>query len=186
MSTPASPLTQTRTSSDWPFYIFNALISAAALSFLAYILVIRRGEGGAAWDLRFMPAVNASLNALSATLLVAGYVAIRQGARKVHQYFMVGALTASTLFLVCYLVYHYVHGDTKFLGVGPLRTVYFTLLISHVLLSAIAFPLALSTVWFAARKRFATHRTISKVTFPLWLYVSVTGVLIFFFLRAYS
>jgi putative membrane protein len=96
---------------------------------------------------------------------------------------MVGALVASALFLVCYLVYHYVHGDTKFTGVGAIRTVYFVILVSHILLSAVAFPLALSTVWFASRARFGTHRRIARVTFPLWLYVSVTGVLIFFLLR---
>ncbi len=178
MHSPAAPAPSDRT-----FYVFNALISAAALSFLAYLLLLRRGGAGATVDLRFLPAVNASLNALAATLLVSGYVAIRRGARTAHKYFMVGALVASTLFLACYLVYHYVHGDTRFTGVGLIRTVYFVILISHILLSAVVFPLALSTVWFASRARFGTHRKVARITFPLWLYVSVTGVAIFFLLR---
>src|SRR6516162_1708882 len=117
--TTASPIT---TSSDRPFYIFNALLSFVALSFLAYILVIRRGGNAASSELQFMPAVNASLNATAATLLCAGYIAIRNGARRLHKYCMVSAFAASSLFLVCYVAYHYAHGDTTYPANGPLRT----------------------------------------------------------------
>src|SRR5260370_33553053 len=106
------------------FYVFNAILSGAALAFLAYILLIHRGTPGSGLNLRFLPAVNASLNATSAVLLTAGYVFIRRRAVRLHQYCMVSAFVASSLFLVCYLLYHYTHGDTKFQGPGPIRLVY--------------------------------------------------------------
>jgi putative membrane protein len=169
--------------SDRRFYVFNALLSLSALSFLSYILFVRRGAGGGASELQFLPAVNASLNATAAAFLCAGYVAIRSGARRLHQYCMVSAFAASSLFLLCYVAYHFVHGDTKFQGTGPIRAAYFLVLGSHVLLSILIVPLALTTLYFAARGTFARHRKIARLTLPLWLYVSVTGVVIFFMLR---
>src|SRR4051794_38534290 len=100
--------------SDRMFYVFNAVLSTAALAFLLYILVLRRGAGGV--DLRFLPPVNAALNATAASLLVAGLIAIKRRAIFVHKYLMVSAFVASSLFLICYLAYHFVHGDTKFQG----------------------------------------------------------------------
>lgn len=172
-----------RTSSDRRFYVFNALLSLAALSFLAYILLIRRGGGAGAAQLQFLPAVNASLNATAAAFLCAGYIAIRSGARRLHQYCMVSAFAASSLFLLCYVTYHFVHGDTKFLGTGAVRAVYFIILATHVLLSMLIVPMALTTLYFAARSTFARHRKLGRLTLPIWLYVSVTGVIIFFMLR---
>jgi putative membrane protein len=96
---------------------------------------------------------------------------------------MVSAFVASALFLACYVTYHSVHGDTRYQGVGALRTVYFSILISHIALSAVTFPLTITTLFFAARQTFARHRKLARVTLPLWLYVSVTGVVIYFFLR---
>jgi putative membrane protein len=157
-------------------------ISAVALGALAYLLLWPR-ESAAGVDLRFMPAVNASLNALAATLLVSGYLAIRRGDRRRHQQLMIGAFMASALFLVGYVAYHYVHGDTRYAGVGLARALYLFILATHVLLSMAVLPLALSTFFFAWRGRFSTHRRLAKVTLPLWLYVSVTGVAIFFMLR---
>jgi putative membrane protein len=168
--------------SDRGFWLFNAALSSAALAFLAYILLIRRGTR-ADVDLSFLPAVNATLNATAASLIVAGWIAIKRGARRIHPYFMVGAFVASALFFVSYSVYHSVHGDTKFLGVGAIRAVYFALLITHVLLSAAVVPMALASFWFSWRKRFATHKKLGRWLVPIWLYVSVTGVAIFFFLK---
>jgi len=168
---------------DRTFYAFNAVLSVAALSFLAWILMIRKSSGSNV-DLRFLPAVNASLNATAACLLAAGWIAIRRGARKVHQYLMVSAFAASSLFLVCYLTYHYVHGDTKYAGHGPLRAVYLLILATHILLSSAVVPLSLTSFYFAYRRKFARHRKVGKVLLPIWLYVSVTGVVIFFMLRA--
>ncbi|HSP81193.1 MAG TPA: DUF420 domain-containing protein [Myxococcaceae bacterium] len=169
--------------SDRSFYIFTAVVSAAALAFLSYILLIRRGGGVEGVDLRFLPAVNASLNALAASFLAAGWVAIRRGARRAHQYLMVSAFASSGLFLVCYLAYHYVHGDTRYAGGGVMKAVYLTILASHVLLSLFVVPGALVSFYFAWRKSFARHRKVTRWLAPIWLYVSVTGVVIFFMLR---
>jgi putative membrane protein len=169
---------------DRRFYIFNASLSVAALAFLAYILVLRPRTGALGVDLRFLPAVNASLNAAAATLLCIGYVAIRRRAQRLHKYCMVSAFAVSALFLVCYLSYHFVHGDTNFPGTGLIRPIYFFILISHILLSMSVIPLALTSFYFANRKTFRRHKKIARVTLPIWLYVSVTGVIIFFLLKS--
>ncbi len=183
METHSPPLATTGDSSDRRFFVFNALLSLAALSFLSYILLIRKGGSGTA-DLRFLPAVNASLNATAAAFLCTGYVAIRRRAQRLHQYCMVSAFAASSLFLLCYVAYHFVHGDTKYQGSGAMRTLYFLVLGTHVLLSVLIVPMSLTTLYFAARRRWSRHRKIARVLLPIWLYVSVTGVLIFFMLRA--
>ena len=170
---------------DRRFMIVNAVVSALALSLLAWLLLLR-GHSDSSQQLSFMPAVNASLNASAAVLLVAGYRAIKAKNRSLHKRLMVSAFCASSLFLVGYLVYHYVHGDTKFLGQGPIRAVYFSVLISHVLLSIAIVPMALASFYFALQERFQTHAKIARILYPIWLYVSVTGVAIFFLLRAHS
>lgn len=168
---------------DRPFYALNAVFSTGALAAIAYLLLVRQGSAGAT-DLRFLPAVNASLNALSAMFLVAGYVAIRKGARRLHPWLMTSALVASALFFASYLAYHYVHGDTRYAGAGPLRLVYFAVLASHVVLSMAVVPMALTAFYFAWRSAWARHTRVTRVLFPIWLYVSVTGVVIFAMLRA--
>lgn len=170
------------TQSDRGFWLFNALLSLAAVAFLGWLLLLRQGAGSGA-DLAFMPAVNASLNATSALFLVAGFVAIRNRRKEIHKRLMVSAFVASTVFLIGYVLYHYAHGDTPYTGVGPLRVVYFTILISHVLLSIVMLPMILTTFYLAWRERFATHRKIARWTLPIWLYVSVTGVVIYFMLK---
>lgn len=170
---------------DRRFFAFNALISVGALGLLAWLLLIHGGVKGPHVDLSFMPAVNASLNALTTMLLVSGWVAVKNKRADVHRYFMVAATATSALFLICYLTYHAVHGDTKFGGAGAIRPVYFTVLVSHIVLSAVVVPLLLTALWFAATKRFALHMKVTRKLLPIWLYVSVTGVAIFFFLRGY-
>src|SRR5262249_25139311 len=119
---------------DRRFFVFNAVVSVAALSLVAWLLVLRRGAAGAGWsELSFLPAVNACLNATSAMLLFAGWIAIRRGSMRVHRVLMVSAFVASSLFLVCYLAYHAVHGDTRYAGSGGMRTLYLVILASHVL-----------------------------------------------------
>ena len=175
--------TTARADSDRRFYVFNALLSLAALSFLSYILLIRKGGGGTS-ELRFLPAVNASLNATAAAFLCGGYVAIRRGAQRLHKYCMVSAFAASSLFFLCYVAYHYAHGDTTYPANGPLRTLYRLILGTHVLLSIFVVPMSLTALYFAARRTWAKHKKVTRVLLPIWLYVSVTGVLIFFMLRA--
>lgn len=168
--------------SNRPFYAVNAIVSVTALGFLAWLLLAHRGSADDA-DLSFLPAVNAGLNSLAALLLVGGWVAIRRGRRDVHRQLMVSAFAASALFLFCYVVYHYAHGDTRYQGEGMVRVVYFVVLISHVSLSIVVVPLALSAFWFAFRQSLSNHKRVTRVLAPIWLYVSVTGVVIFFMLR---
>jgi putative membrane protein len=179
------PVASTSSRSDRRFAIFNAVVSFSALSFIAYVLLRgRAAEGGA--DLSFMPAVNAALNATAATLLAAGWIAIRRGAMHVHRALMVSAFAVSTVFVIGYLYYHSVHGDTHFTGVGALRIAYFAILITHILLSMVVVPGALTSFYFAYTRAFERHRRLNRVFLPIWLYVSVTGVLIYFLLRAHS
>jgi putative membrane protein len=170
--------------SDRWFFVFNAVLSSAALAFIAFILLRKTESAGP--DLSFMPAVNAGFNALSALSLVLGYVAIRRRAVSVHRVCMVTAFALSSLFLIGYLVYHSVHGDTKFAGTGPIRLIYFCVLISHIVLSISVVPLALTSFYFAFTRSFARHRRLNRVFLPIWLYVSVTGVVLFFLLRGSS
>jgi len=129
-----------------------------------------------------LPAVNAILNGFSALLLLTGYVFIRNGQERAHRFCMLSAFITSTVFLVSYLTYHALHGSTPFTGQGPLRTVYFTILISHTILAAIVPPLALLTLWAAIRDRRARHRRLARWTLPIWLYVSITGVTVYWML----
>ncbi len=135
-----------------------------------------------------LPAVNACLNALSAVFLGAGYFFIRRQNKIAHRNCMIAAFITSALFLVCYLTYHigkhYVQGSgvTRFTGQGWLRPVYFAILISHTILAVIIVPLVLMTLHRAIKERFDSHRIIARWTWPLWMYVSVTGVLIYLML----
>jgi putative membrane protein len=167
---------------DRSFWIFNAVISMTAVSFLAWLLLVREA-GGVGADLGFMPGVNAALNATAATMLCLGFAAIRRGHRDAHKRFMVSAFAASAVFLIGYVVYHYAHGDTPYQGEGPVRLVYFTVLITHVVLSIVMLPMILTTFYLASRNRFETHKKLARWTLPIWLYVSVTGVVIYFMLR---
>jgi len=129
-----------------------------------------------------LPTVNAILNATSAVLLVCGYAFIRSGKVEVHRICMLGAFVVSALFLVSYSVYHAHVGSTKFAGTGWVRPLYFTILISHSALAALIVPMALITLFRALKGDFKRHRAIARWTLPIWLYVSVTGVLIYLML----
>jgi uncharacterized membrane protein YozB (DUF420 family) len=129
-----------------------------------------------------LPALNATLNAVSAAFLLTGYILIRRGDRVLHKRCMLGALVASTLFLTSYVIYHANTGSRPFPGTGAVRLVYFAILITHVILAATILPLALVTVTRGLRSDFARHIRIARWTFPLWVYVSVTGVVIYLML----
>jgi uncharacterized membrane protein YozB (DUF420 family) len=134
------------------------------------------------------PALNACLNGLASLLLIAGYVCIRQGRREAHRNCMMGALAASTIFLGCYLYYHYsmkqVHGEahTRFVEPAWFRPWYLAILFTHLVGAIAIVPLVLITVVRALRERFDAHRRIARWTWPVWMYVSVTGVVIYFLL----
>jgi putative membrane protein len=128
------------------------------------------------------PVINATLNGLSAVLLLVGYQFIRRGRMAAHRAFMIAALISSSLFLTSYLYYHAHVGSVHFQGRGWARTIYFTLLTTHTILAIVILPLVVITLSRALRQRFDKHRAIARWTFPLWLYVSVTGVVIYFML----
>lgn len=130
----------------------------------------------------YLPHLNALLNTASALFLIAGYRFIRAGFTRAHRNCQLAALVTSTCFLISYLTYHYYHGDTPFPGQGIVRPFYFTILITHVILAIVILPLVLTTVYRAARGDFIRHRKIARWTLPLWLYVSVTGVIVYLML----
>ena len=129
-----------------------------------------------------LPAVNACLNGLASLLLIAGYVFIKRGDRTAHRNCMIAALTASTLFLASYLYYHFHAGRTVFKDPAWFRPIYLTLLLTHTILAVAIVPMILVTVSRAAKARFELHKKIARWTWPLWMYVSVTGVIIYFLL----
>jgi putative membrane protein len=133
-----------------------------------------------------LPALNAGLNSLAATFLVCGYVAVRRRMWRRHMRFMLAALTCSALFFVSYLVYHHYQRHTPFTGTGLVRPVYFFVLISHVVLAVVVVPMILLSFFTSLSGRLTVHRRLSRYTFPVWLYVSVTGVVVFAMLKLFS
>jgi putative membrane protein len=168
--------------SDRAFYVANGVVSVLAVALLGWILVLRQPEGDGR-ALAFMPAVNAALNGIATACIVSGWLAIRRGRRELHRNLMFGALGTSALFLAGYLGYHWVHGDTPYPGAGAMRTLYLAILASHVILSIVALPMVITTFWLSLTGRYASHRTLARWTVPIWLYVSVTGVVVFLMLR---
>ncbi|HMD13297.1 MAG TPA: DUF420 domain-containing protein [Bacteroidota bacterium] len=130
----------------------------------------------------FLPTVNATLNFTSAILLVTGRYFIKRGNRELHKKCMILTFSVSILFLISYITYHAVHRITTFQGQGWIRPVYFTILISHTILAAVIVPLAVITLRRGLKNSFILHRAIAKWTFPVWLYVSVTGVVVYIML----
>lgn len=137
-----------------------------------------------------LPLLNACLNGLSAVLLVCGLAAIKSGRKGLHERLMLAALTASALFLASYLYYHFVVipevGVTRFRRAGWVKTAYYAMLATHVVLAIAVVPLALRTVFLARKERWEAHKRLARVTFPIWIYVSVTGVLVYLCLYAWN
>lgn len=135
--------------------------------------------------LSFLPPIYAAINGLTAVVLVAGVLAIKNGKRKLHQRFMTTAIGLSLAFLVMYIAYHMTTDSTKFGGEGVIKYVYFFILITHIILSIIVIPLVLVTYVRALAQVFDKHRKIAKITFPIWLYVAVTGVVVYLMIAPY-
>jgi uncharacterized membrane protein YozB (DUF420 family) len=129
-----------------------------------------------------LPHLNAILNATSGMLLVTGYYFIRRRQITAHRNCVIAALIASTVFLASYLTYHYFHGTTRFAGAGFVRYLYLAILLTHTILAVVIVPFIAVTLWRAAHSDFARHRRIARWTFPMWLYVSVTGVIVYLML----
>lgn len=130
----------------------------------------------------WMPTLNASLNALSAIFILAGYYFIRRKRIDAHRRSMLAACASSVLFLVSYLIYHSLAGSTRFAGEGWSRPVYFSILLSHTILAVVVLPMVIYSVVNGLRMRVEQHRRVARYTFPVWMYVSVTGVLVYLFL----
>lgn len=156
--------------------------SVVVLGGLGLLFLGREPHAGLTGSVAALPAVNAFLNATSAVLLAAGFVQIRRGRVAGHRACMLSAFGVSALFLLSYVVYHAQAGSVPFQGQGLVRPVYFGLLLSHIILAAVIVPLALTTIHRAWSRRFDRHRRIARWTLPIWLYVSVTGVVIYWML----
>lgn len=126
-----------------------------------------------------LPTINAILNGTAALFLMGGWVAIKGGNEKLHKRFMVAALATSAAFLSCYLYYHYHHGSTPYQGEGFARVFYFAILLTHTPLAALMCPFILAAVWFALRGQYGRHTAITRWLWPVWIYVSITGVVIY-------
>jgi putative membrane protein len=157
-------------------------VSLAVVLVVAYLLLghTPQPEGGAL--AATLPLLNACLNATSAALLSAGWVFIRRKRVTAHKTCMVSALVVSTLFLVSYVTYHSIAGSRPFVGAGWIRLIYYPMLLSHIVLAATIVPLALTTLYRALQGNFTRHVRIARWTLPIWLYVSVTGVLVYWML----
>ena len=159
------------------------VISAAATLFLFWLIYVHPAADAGSTRMAFLPALNALLNGLSASALLIGYTFIRAHRIKAHRAAMLTAFGFSTLFLVSYILHHALHGDVRYPGHAPLRMVYLPLLASHIVLAIVALPLVLVTFYFSLSGRIPQHRKVARWTFPLWLYVSVTGVVTYVMLR---
>jgi putative membrane protein len=162
------------------------VVSSLAVSFLLWLLYVHHASADFAGRWMFLPALNAILNGLCAITLCVGFYFIKHHNIAAHRTSMLVAFAFSSAFLVSYIVNHTLHGDTVFPGHGDVRTLYLSILASHVILSIVALPMVLTTFFFSLTGRFAIHRRIARWTFPIWLYVSITGVVVFVFLKAYA
>ncbi len=163
--------------------IWAAPLSAAILGFLFYLIYRDTGTSISPHWTSKLPALNSILNTCSAFCLLLAWRFIKRKEIKRHVIAICCALLFSALFLTSYLIYHAYHGDTPYLGQGPIRPLYFFILISHIVASMLALPMILLTLAQALRKNFTAHRKLARWTLPLWLYVSVTGVLVFIFIK---
>lgn len=159
-------------------------LSIVAFSFLSWLIYIKAPTAatGLAW-VSYLPTCNAIFNTMSTICIITGIMAIRRRYKKAHAISMASALTFSGLFLVSYVVYHYFQGDTIFTGTGIIRPIYFFILISHIVLTGVTLPMIFGTVGLAITRKFDAHRRLARWTYPLWLYISVTGVLIYVMLN---
>ncbi len=183
MSTARPPQPALRT----PVSVVAAIIgvSAAASAFLVWLVYFHAPADASYAHLAFLPALNAVLNALCTVALLFGFYYIWHRRVAHHRNSMFTAFFFSSLFLVSYITNHALHGDAHFHGLGFVRTVYFGLLISHIFLSVVALPLILITFFLSLSGRFPLHRRVARYTFPIWLYVSVTGVIVYAMLATY-
>ncbi len=166
-----------------PYIVLLSVLIPVAV---AILLSIRLKDFGIeTTPMHFLPPIYAAINGLTAIILVAAVVAIKNKNRRLHENLMKFAITLSVLFLLLYIAYHLTTEATKFGGIGPIRAAYFFLLISHISLSIITIPMVLVSYVRALAEKFDKHKQLTKYTFPIWLYVTVTGVIVYFMISPY-
>lgn len=175
-----------RQDNDKLAYSIIGVVSFVVLAFLTWLIYFNEGQSTHHSWVEFMPAINAGLNSVTTVLLFVGYILIKRGHKEAHIRTMLSATGTSALFLVSYIIYHHFHGDTKFMGEGFIRPIYFFILITHIILSGIMVPMIFATLWHGLRKNYSKHKRIAKWTFPIWIYVSFTGVAIYFLLKNFG
>jgi putative membrane protein len=177
------PVNETRT----PPSVVAAIIAVSALAslFLFWLIYFHPPTDVTGTQLAFLPALNALLNALAAIALVFGFGFIRAKNIAAHRASMFTAFAFSSAFLAAYITNYALHGEMHFHGVGGVRAIYFPLLISHIILAVVCLPMILITFFLSLSGRFPTHKKLARWTFPIWLYVSVTGVIVYLMLAAY-
>lgn len=177
---------QELSTTDKKAQIIIYIVSALVFVFLIWLIYFKPvPEARFTW-VSYLPFVNAIFNTMTSVFLVLGYRAIKSKKKEEHKKFMLSAALSSALFLISYITYHHFQGDTKFQALGLVRYLYFFILITHVLLSIVQVPLIFLTFYHAFRANWSWHRKLARVTYPIWLYVSVTGVLVFIFLRMFN
>lgn len=168
---------------------FNKLIIVLSIAIPVVVAILfgikLKDYGINVEPLSFLPPIYAAINGFTAVLLVAGVLAIKNGKRRLHQILMQSAIACSVVFLVMYVAYHLTSDSTPFGGEGTIRYIYFFILISHIVLSIAIIPLVLVTYVKALAGRFDKHKKMAKITFPIWLYVAVSGVVVYFMIAPY-
>ncbi|MGV3586850.1 MAG: DUF420 domain-containing protein [Adhaeribacter sp.] len=170
---------------DTKYLILIAVLSVAVPLLVALLLFVPQTGKLGDVDVTFLPKLHALLNSLTAIALLTGFRFIKKGNIRYHRFSMTTAFVLSAFFLISYVTYHYQAAPTSYGGEGVMRTIYYFVLITHIILAAIIVPFVLLSVYFAISNQLARHRRISRWTFPLWLYVAVTGVLVYFMIAPY-
>lgn len=170
---------------DTKYLLLIAVLSVVIPLVVAFLIFIPQTGKLGDTDVTFLPKLHALLNSLTAIALIVGYRYIRKKNIRFHRFAMTTAFVLSAFFLISYVTYHYQAAPTTYGGTGVLRTIYYFVLITHIVLAAVIVPFVLLSIYFAVSNQIARHRRISKWTFPLWLYVAVTGVVVYFMISPY-
>lgn len=170
---------------DSKYLILIAFLSVTVPLLVAILLFVPQTGKLGDVDVTFLPKLHALLNSLTAIALLVGYRFIKKGNIRFHRFAMTTAFVLSSFFLISYVIYHYQAAPTSYGGEGIMRNIYYFVLITHIILAALIVPFVLLSVYFAISNQFVRHRRISRWTFPLWLYVAVTGVLVYFMIAPY-
>ncbi len=164
---------------------FNRVITIVSIVVPLVVALLFRVKISNVDRLGFLPPIYASINALTAVLLVVAVLAIKNGKRRLHQNLMTSCIVLSLVFLVMYITYHMTSDSTPYGGEGTMKYVYYFILISHIILSIVIIPLVLKTYARAYLKKYEAHRKLAKITFPIWLYVAITGVVVYVMISPY-